>query len=195
MEFNIQIEGRHAYMILFVLVLGFASVLVFSQGGPIQGHPAEEITPGTFSGGGEYIFPAGSKVGIGGTSPQADLDMGAGGIRLGDVTKYAWPGADPVVTRRGSTGSANPKGTCDPQFGQFNAEVSCNDDEILLQCGSSASGGRQWADVDHFDVGTFPSTSGRLYRKDNTCRICLTGSTAGWYEDNKVTVYAFCMKK
>ena len=62
-------------MILFVLVLGFATVLVFSQSSPIQGHPAEEITPGTFSGGGDYIFPAGSKVGIGTASPQELLHV------------------------------------------------------------------------------------------------------------------------
>ncbi|MEA1924504.1 MAG: hypothetical protein U9M95_01400 [Candidatus Altiarchaeota archaeon] len=75
MELNININRRHTYMILFVLVLGFASILVFSQGGPIQGHPAEEITPGTFSGGGDYVFPADSNVGIGAASPAGKLDL------------------------------------------------------------------------------------------------------------------------
>ncbi|MEA1925562.1 MAG: hypothetical protein U9M95_06810, partial [Candidatus Altiarchaeota archaeon] len=79
MELNININERHVHMILFVLVLGFASVLVFSQGTPIQGHPAEEITQGTFAGGGDYIFPLGSKVGIGETNPEEELHVGGNG--------------------------------------------------------------------------------------------------------------------
>jgi len=82
MEINIQIDRKHTYMILFVLVLGFASILVFSQGSPTQGHPAGEITSGTFAGGGDYIFPAGSKVGIGEINPKTQLDVD-GAVKVG----------------------------------------------------------------------------------------------------------------
>ncbi|MEA1925147.1 MAG: hypothetical protein U9M95_04690 [Candidatus Altiarchaeota archaeon] len=95
MELNIQIDRRHAYMILFVLVLGFASVLVFSQSDPIQGHHAEEITPGTFSGGGDYIFPSDSKVGIGTENPDKRLEVngyvkGSSGLCIGDECLNSW---------------------------------------------------------------------------------------------------------
>ncbi|OYT53531.1 MAG: hypothetical protein B6U72_05360 [Candidatus Altiarchaeales archaeon ex4484_2] len=95
MEFNIQIEGRHAYMILFVLVLGFASVLVFSQSSPIQGHSAEEITSGVFAGGGDYIFPTDSKVGIGINNPDKRLEVngyvkGSSGLCIGDDCLNSW---------------------------------------------------------------------------------------------------------
>ena len=82
MEIKINIEREHVYMILFVLVLGFASLLVFSQSSPIQGHPAEEILSGTFAGGGDYIFPSGSNVGIGTENPNAKLDV-SGAVKLG----------------------------------------------------------------------------------------------------------------
>jgi len=58
MEFNVSIERKHTYGIVFVFVLCTLTLLVFSQGGPIQGHPADEISPGTFQDGGRlYIRP------------------------------------------------------------------------------------------------------------------------------------------
>jgi len=64
-EFNVNfnIGRRHAYGIMVVLVLCSLAVYVFSQSPPIQGHPAEEISPGTFQQG-DYVFPSGDRVGI-----------------------------------------------------------------------------------------------------------------------------------
>ena len=103
------------------------------------------------------------------------------------------------VIRREKTVPVSSMPSCDPKDSYFNATVKCEDDEILLQCGSSASAGRDWADVDHFDVyhtdNHSTDISGRLFRKDNSCAICFKGNTTGLFDGGMVTVYAFCLKK
>ncbi|MEA1924507.1 MAG: hypothetical protein U9M95_01415 [Candidatus Altiarchaeota archaeon] len=148
MELNININGRHVHMILFVLVLGFASVLVFSQGTPIQGHHAEEITPGTFGEGGDYIFPTGSKVGIGGTSPQADLDMGAGSIRLGGVTRTNW--STGTVYYREHNYPVPPKSVHDDHWG---GGLGCESDDVLLGCYIKHRDGNNGCPEDNYLLG------------------------------------------
>ena len=56
--------------LLFVLLVSFSS----SQSQPVVGHPASEVTPGSFQVG-DYILPAGSKIGIGTTTPGAKLEV------------------------------------------------------------------------------------------------------------------------
>ncbi|MEA1925187.1 MAG: hypothetical protein U9M95_04895 [Candidatus Altiarchaeota archaeon] len=76
---NVNIGRSHAYGIVLVLVLCSLAVYVFSQGGPVQGHPAEEISPGTFQGDGDYVFPLTADVGVG-TDPTCRLHIKATGV-------------------------------------------------------------------------------------------------------------------
>jgi hypothetical protein len=60
------------------MLTGYLPALAF-PGKPNPGHSASEIGAGTFGEAGDYVFPAGSRVGIG-TAPSYNLDV-AGDIR------------------------------------------------------------------------------------------------------------------
>jgi len=59
MKIEVNVERKHAYMILFILVLGFASVFVVSQT-PSPGHPVSAISPPGGCGSGDVLGWSGS---------------------------------------------------------------------------------------------------------------------------------------
>lgn len=82
MTIKINLTNRWLYTLIVIGILILLGIVVYGYVNPSTGvgHDPSEIGPGTFAGGGDYIFPDTSKVGIG-TSPSFRLDLGGGVIK------------------------------------------------------------------------------------------------------------------
>jgi hypothetical protein len=75
MKIEINITKQHLASLIFSLAIVVGIQYAVAQtGGPDPGHSPGEIGPGTFAGGGDYIFPGDSRVGITSDAPGIWLD-------------------------------------------------------------------------------------------------------------------------
>lgn len=90
---QINISNRWLYTLITIGILAIISVGVYAWADPTTGvgHGPSEIGPGTFAGGGDYIFPTGSMVKVS-DAPVASDDLITKGYvdALGGTTSCYW---------------------------------------------------------------------------------------------------------
>jgi hypothetical protein len=84
MKFSLEMNERVA--LFLVGLVAAVSAIGIATGAPQDlGHGTGEIAPGTFYGGGNYIFPSTSNVGMGVSNPSARLDVSGNIIASGSI--------------------------------------------------------------------------------------------------------------
>ncbi len=66
MRLSVEINEKHFLILVGLLAVISVIGIAMGQTGPdYAGHGVEDIGPGTFAGGGDYVFPTGTKVKFG----------------------------------------------------------------------------------------------------------------------------------
>lgn len=139
---------------------------------PDPGHPAGEVGSGTFADSGNYVFRAGSKIGIGGFTPTSNLTIRRGGLCVTTDSVSCSAAAEGNVEIEDGSLCVGDLG-CSPSSteGQVFAEGACLSSAVLFPCTSPIPDGNMEIEDGSLCVGargcSSSGTEGNLFVSRN----------------------------